>query len=63
MLSVCYNVHMHVCVPTFKDQVGFGNIQLVPKRYTSFLHSGARFKLHTNLQLITKNKTKVIIKQ
>jgi len=45
---------MHACVPTFKEQVGFGDVQLVPKWCTSLLHTGARFKLHTNLQLIQK---------
>lgn len=45
-----------LCVPTFKEQVGFGDVQLVPKWCTSVLHAGARLKLHANLQLIQEIK-------
>ncbi len=59
----CMYVQMQAYLPTFKDKISFGDVQLVSKWYTSVLHPGACFKLHANLQLIPNNKTNVIIKQ
>lgn len=36
---------------TSKEQVGLGQVQLVPKRHTGVLHARAGLELHPNLQL------------
>lgn len=43
--------HKHKALPTFKEQIGLGDVQLVTKQYTCFLHTSPGFQLHPNLQL------------